>query len=298
MLSTKEMSADSIAVKSHYIAQDWGLMWAAEDASHVTPIWEMTRGSLAPVRMHVHCDAVAGTVAGAYQRQLQEEATSRYLSRYGLTMAKFLADGNKLFPQAQYEEMHREIRNLRLGCDFIGYGFDDGPHIFRVSEPGKITYEDEVGFAAIGSGWYSAIGTMFFHSVNKAMDLWEVVYHVLEAKFMAESAPGVGEQTHAEILNFDGSTTYIVEPAIEDLRKMWKKSGMPRVPRNAEEQVTEIIRECGKVTRSMNKRIQRDIEKRKERHRQVGVERGVWGDSPETTAQVPAPEPSSQSGTS
>lgn len=230
MLSTQELSADAITVKSHFIANDWGLLWSAEDASYVTPICELTRAALSPKWNHVHCDEVSQTVARSYQRQLQEEATARYLSRYGLSMSDFLKDGSRLFPQAQYEEMHREIKALTLGCDFIGYGFDDKPHIFRVSEPGKITYEDEIGFAAIGSGWYSAMSTLFFHSVNKLMDLWEVVYHVLEAKFMAETAPGVGEETHAEILQSDGTTIYVVDPAVTDLRNSGRRAGCQGFP--------------------------------------------------------------------
>jgi hypothetical protein len=270
MLSTHEFSGDAIATKSHFIAQEWGLMWSAEDASHITPIWEMTRVGLYPKRLHVHCPEVANTVAKAYQRQLTEEATARYLARYGLSMAEFLKDGTRLFPAAQYEEMHREIRTLTLGCDFIGYGFDDSPHIFRVSEPGKITYEDEVGFAAIGSGWYSAISTFFFHSVNRSMDLWEVVYHVLEAKFMAESAPGVGAETHAEILDQNGQSTYLFDGAVDEFRAMWLKGGMPRVPKKAEDQTREIIKACRRGSRQLDKQFNKEMAAIRQAHLKKG----------------------------
>ncbi len=273
MVATQDMSADAVATKSHFIAQDWGLMWSAEDASYVTPIWRMTQSALYEDRLHVHCDQVAGTVAKAYQRQLQEEATAKYLARYGLSMERFLTDGARLFPQAQYEEMHREIRAVRLGCDFLGFGFDDQAHIFRVSDPGKITYEDEVGFAAIGSGWYSAISTLFFHSVNRAMELWEVVYHVLEAKFMAESAPGVGSETFAEISSLDGNVVYLVGDAIDQIRDLWWRSGMPRVPRRAEEKVTSIIEVCKEACAEMDKEVKVDIEKRRDKFRKLGEER-------------------------
>src|SRR5205823_14077859 len=117
----------------------------------------------------------------------------------------------------KYEELHSEIRSLRLGCDVSGYGFDSRAHIVRVSEPGKITFENEIGFAAIGSGWYSAISTLFFHSVSRSDDVWEVLYHVLEAKFMAESAPGVGMDTHCEILGENGETVTIFDGAIDEI---------------------------------------------------------------------------------
>jgi hypothetical protein len=295
MLSTQELSADAVALKAHFIAQDWGMMWSAEDTSHITPIWEMARAMLLPKHKHVHCDEVANVVANAYQRQLREEATARYLSRYGLSMPEFLREGSKLFPAAQYEEMHREIRSLRLGCDFLVYGFDDEAHIFRVSEPGKITFENEVGFAAIGSGWYSAISTLFFHSVSRLDSMWEVFYHVLEAKFMAETAPGVGGETHCEILSSFGKSIHVFDGAIDEVRRLWGRSGMPRVPRNAESEVTDIIHNCTVASARVDKQINVELEKLRKRHRARAQELGISphkGKKDEPTS----PKPGAKSG--
>jgi hypothetical protein len=285
MLATQEFSGDDIAIKSTFIAKEWGLMYAAEDVSYVTPISCNTRAMLYPKRLHVHADEVAGTLAMAYQRQIEQEATAKYLSRYRLTMREFLKNGAKLFPQAQYEDMHREIRNLRLGCEFLAYGFDDSPHIFRVIEPGKIVYEDESGFAAIGSGWYSAVSTLFFHGVNTSMELWEVVYHVLEAKFMAESAPGIGVETSCQILNQDGTFTSVFDSAIDEIRRVWTRSGMPRVPRNAEKIVSDVVQECEKTCREMDKSIEQDL---KERGRKLCDKVERW--EQEERSEVDAPE--------
>ena len=289
MLSTAEMSADAVAFKSHFIANGWGLMYAAEDTSHITPIWEITRADLHEKRFHVHCPEVAATIARAYQRQIHIEAYDRVLSRYGLTMKEFLENGSKLFPSSQYEEMHRDIKSIRLGCDFIGYGFDDRAHLFRVTEPGKVIYEDEVGFAAIGSGWYSAISTLFFHSVNGLMEVGEVLYHVLEAKFMAESAPGVGADTHAQILEYDGNVVTIFEESVDEVRRLWGRSGAPRVPRTASRVMDRVIANCKHTSKAIDVGVAADAERHKKRMEALSRELKILEDEPSTS-----PEPSTK----
>jgi hypothetical protein len=63
-----------------------------------------------------------------------------------------------------------------------------------------------------------------FHSVSRVMELWEVVYHVLEAKFMAESSPGVGAETTCQIL--DVAVNKLIEADLNKLHEKQEKRGM------------------------------------------------------------------------
>lgn len=97
-----------------------------------------------------------------------------------------------------------------------------------------------------------------------------------------------------------GSQIFLVEPAIDDLRKLWKRSGMPRTPKKALDTVTGIIQECEKITKRWDKQIKKEIEKRNERHKQRGIERGIWvGEKTEEAKRTkPSEQDTPQSSTS
>src|ERR1022692_4908149 len=109
-----------------------------------------------------------------------------------------------------------------LGCQFLLAGFDhDGDgHILTVENPGIVKNHDPVGFWAIGSGALSALGILFFHSMRGELPLPEVLYHICEAKFMAESAIGVGKQTNVRIVTHDSKeqdSSELSGPAVESI---------------------------------------------------------------------------------
>jgi hypothetical protein len=89
---------------------------------------------------------------------------------------------------------------LVAGFDFAGDGF-----IFTIEHPGDVMSFDAVGWSSIGSGSDKATDMLLRRSVNYEMDLPHVLYHVCEAKFMAESADGVGRHTVVKVAMGSGS---------------------------------------------------------------------------------------------
>jgi hypothetical protein len=58
----------------------------------------------------------------------------------------------------------------------------------------------------------------------------EVMYHVLEAKFMSESDDGVGKHTKLGILAANGQHISLTDIGIANVRDAWERAGKPRIP--------------------------------------------------------------------
>ena len=69
-----------------------------------------------------------------------------------------------------------------------------------VSPAGTAKDHNMCGYEAIGTGAYSAQATLMHHSINQENEAcFRALLHVCESKFMAESAEGVGRQTHVKV---------------------------------------------------------------------------------------------------
>jgi hypothetical protein len=76
------------------------------------------------------------------------------------------------------------------------------------------------------------------------MELARVLYHACEAKFMSESAPGVGRHTVVRVANssermdpYEAS-----EELIASIRDAWERAGKPRVPAGFVEHLRKAIK--------------------------------------------------------
>jgi hypothetical protein len=122
-----------------------------------------------------------------------------------------------------------------LGLLICGFDKEKKPHIFSIVEGGKIQYCDLQGYGVAGSGSWAAHSALDRYSYNKWNPLGECIWGVMDAKFCAEKADGVGRDTIMFILNPpSNSTGKIVQPviypdAIDTIyRKAWE--GIPRLP--------------------------------------------------------------------
>jgi hypothetical protein len=110
-------------------------------------------------------------------------------------------------------------------------GFDKGrrAHIFSITECGRITFHDAVGYAAIGGGALRALLSVSALPFAKRLPLSLGIWGILAAKFAAESADGVGEETVLTILEpCTRSSPVFDEYQIKKLRTMWEN--LPRFP--------------------------------------------------------------------
>lgn len=230
-LSIGSASSDAcIEGKSLYVEGPWSLMYAGNDVSPVVSIVDKAR-----VLLKGKPNTLATATCAfkkAYQQRLLEKATDVVLSRFGIDMETFRSKGAQIFTSDVFGTLCDQIAQQKLSCTLLVYGFDNAgePHIFTVSSPGTEDIFDEAGFWAIGNGAESALGLLFFRNQRKNFDLARTIYHVLEAKYMAESAAEVGRSTHVFFQKKDHQSVEYWTDLEREIRRAWNREGRPRIP--------------------------------------------------------------------
>jgi hypothetical protein len=227
-------AADNATLKARKISKRWVVMFAADDANLFLPFvkscWDSLEGHGEDYELHT----VQDTVITAYAKLFDAEFTSRYLSRYNISsISAFRETGLSQFGQERFEKICDEIDRFDLGLTMLCYGYDSkkAPHIFEISNPGKITNHDLLSYAVIGSGWYMATASLRRKILPP--DLEMVIYRLLEAKFSAETAPGVGKSTSLITMNSDGENGFLGAGSIEKIRSIWERTLKEPEPQDA-----------------------------------------------------------------
>jgi hypothetical protein len=181
------------------IHPDWAAMFAGNDVTATsevfTPVFHKLRGQT------VLTGEVVSEVVASYRKVRLEKAEATILRSMGWTLDEFKAKGKSAFPDFQYRELTSELQEYRLDFQIMLAGFgEDGGIIATVEPPGVSWQRDLPGFHAIGSGYFSAISSLFERELHIQMELREVLYYVYEAKVAAENAAGVGMETDLFVL--------------------------------------------------------------------------------------------------
>ena len=235
MLSYDSFSAD-LAVKAMQIHPNWQALFAG----NVSACWPILREAKArSVTRENTVEQVKASCREAYGNQFQRYITHKVLVRYGFDLESFKENGLKQLGRDVFNSLCRQIDQINFDCEFLICGFDKdkNPHIFTVSNPGIATEHSPPGFYAIGSGEFSALSTLVFHRFKSGMQLARGIYHVCEAKFMAESAVGVGSPTNALIIHNSGDLELVDSRLIEEIKDAWTLEGKARVPSGIEETI-------------------------------------------------------------
>jgi len=228
-------AADEGALKSRKIAKKWGAMFAAENINLFLPIVLAAQEYLKARDNEEHdLHVVQDAMVTAYSNSFDAEFTSRFLNRYNLaSISAFRNTGLAQFGADRFQLICERIDQFDLGITLVVYGFDGQkrPHIFQVSNPGTITNHDLLQEAVIGSGFYMATASL--RRKRPPYDLNEMIYRLLEAKFSAETAPGVGKSTVLFTMSVDGKDGSIGIGSIEKIRTIWAKTLQEPPPQEA-----------------------------------------------------------------
>jgi hypothetical protein len=229
------MTADSnIFFKGGGIHKDWYALYSGS-VSLPVPIVIEARDTLpeGPLRLA----QVVSVFRKAYQKHLAQRVADEVLSP-GFDVDSFYRRGLSELGEMGFTEKRRDFE-YRMQTDpimdFLVYGFDPSghAHIFTVSNPGVVTYHDNEGFWAIGSGQQVGITALMFHQYNKMFPLAWSMYHVCEAKFMAERSPGVGEESFILIMNKNKGNYWYPVKEIAKVKEVWRQCGRPSRPPQA-----------------------------------------------------------------
>ncbi|MGD0650127.1 MAG: hypothetical protein ABSA97_03140 [Verrucomicrobiia bacterium] len=102
-------------------------------------------------------------------------------------------------------------------------------------------FHSSLGFHAIGTGETLARASLM-GNLELTAPLTDVIYRLTEAKFMGESALGVGKKTVILTLGQDGEWDAVLPKDAEKIRELWDKTGRPPIPAKAQDTINGIKR--------------------------------------------------------
>jgi hypothetical protein len=130
-----------------------------------------------------------------------------------------------------HAKVTEKIREVEHEWNLLFAGFDRKrhPHLFTITEGGKICFCDVEGYAAIGSGAWRGLVALSSYPFTRSLPLSHAIFGIAAAKFAAESADGVGEETVLAVLEpRTQQSPAFNDITVRSLRHMWK--ALPRFP--------------------------------------------------------------------
>jgi hypothetical protein len=188
---------------------------------------------------------VVKAVEKAFRDELKRKIEGELLSPYGLDRDTFLREGFAGLGEHHFNRLASEIASVRLDTSFLiaGYEPDNGaPKLISAADPGTHEYHNSLGFCAIGAGWAQALGSLY-NTYKPDLSRDDLIYRICEAKFLSESALGVGKRTVVLIVAPDGSHKGLYPEFVEPIREIWLRQGRPPVPQDFYTKVKGTIHE-------------------------------------------------------
>ena len=200
---------DSISLKRLPVSYDrrWHCLFAG-DVARVMPLLRLVRSELSVRRPPYRYELIERAWMKAFQDYREQLVNDGILSVYGIDLATYRREGLN-FGATECARINQLIENLRIGVDFIVYGYDDinDSHLFTLSETfvPPIVVEsldrDQEGFAVIGCGYRHAQASLLSTGLLPVHSQVEMLCRVCEAKFEAEKDPEVGPDSAAGVSN-------------------------------------------------------------------------------------------------
>jgi hypothetical protein len=235
---------DNAALKAAKIAERWGIMFSANDARLFMPLTDKIIAKMGKASGNdrtYHLDVVKQCVMEAYQEMFDVEFSAAFLSRLGIpSVREFRKNGFTELGSDVHKEVYRELSKFDLGIQLLVHGYDliNQPHIFEVDSPGRIRDHDILGYAVIGSGYWMASASLRRRPLSR--ELYPTIYRLLEAKFSAETATGVGKATTAIIFGPNSEFASTHPDIIADVREVWLGTLKPDAPKAAIQLIAPI----------------------------------------------------------
>jgi hypothetical protein len=233
-ISMRQFSGDNLTLKLWVVARGWNCMVAGSDVTIAQSIIDRVAVTLSQKFDTLELEDVVAGFKQSYQEQIQSRATDTYLARYKMGMDEFRTKGRRQLGPDVFDTLCDKIARVSFDLRFLVAGFDrssESPHLFVISNPGVEEIYDRPGFWAIGSGAMSALSMLFYRGQKVIASLEQTIYNVCEAKFMAESASDVGEETFLHIMSPPSKKQVKWSPLTPtEIRAVWKSDGAPRVP--------------------------------------------------------------------
>lgn len=242
-----DFSSDKGGVKYELLGNTYIVQIAGNDIVYALPTIRKARNRI--LRDHLEDpDEVADLVHAELCAARDRIVEAKVLKKYKMTIEQFLARGRKAFTEQVYANICTRIEQQNLSLTFTVAGFDRDKkaHLRVVTVDEPPCDFDGIGYAAIGTGAQAAMASLSFakdHAgFGRDSSLEDVTSHLLAAKFMAESATDVGQDTFFLSVGFARGVCHMMTVgATEALRKTWKKDGAPRHSKKSVKILKDVI---------------------------------------------------------
>jgi hypothetical protein len=178
----------------------------------------------------------------------KENLAEEYLRQtYAFDRDYFYGKGKRVLPETFISSVTENLARIKLDASLIICGFwqetdfctnklsprpflavvDDYADVSSSQEYVRLEYE----FAAIGTGSYTALSTLYRREQDSTDSLARTIYNVYEANRLSEQVPGVGKEfLTIDVLYPSGRMVSLTKDGYEYLRKQYGKYG-PRAIR-------------------------------------------------------------------
>ena len=228
------ISSDEIDFKQKGIHQKWMALYSGSSSLAVPILNEAGEKFRQEPEKALSLREISEGFKDIYKRHLTKHISDRILSPFGWERDEFYriglsSLGESGFLQARADFEYAMKNDPTLDFLIVGQASDGKMHIFSVSNPGVLHYHDRQSFWAIGIGQSLALASLMFHGHRNLFDTARSIYHALEAKFMAERAPGVGKSTVAVNVDFRREYPFhaIFPDKVGEIRTIWEDTGKP-----------------------------------------------------------------------
>jgi hypothetical protein len=245
-----DYSADDAVLKNTPFLYPWLLLFAGDDISYAKPIMSRANARASEIQKKEKRQLPGSEVAEILQEEMEVERSriieASVLARYGFTAETFRINGKTLCAETLYNDLIYKISQIGLSLQFLLCGIPmgkDEAEIWMVSPDEPPQNFDRLAFWAIGSGANAAISSLshsiHYHQGGRFSDTSRVLYLVLAAKFMAETAKDVGKGTFVVTVDHENKMKFVSWKKIKEVGKIWEKRGAPRVPKGIEDVIKE-----------------------------------------------------------
>jgi hypothetical protein len=170
----------------------------------------------------------------------------------GMSYSYLLDHGKNRLPEEFFRERISEVARLKIQASLIITGFLEGAAIGSMTKgmfPVICVVEDndehenvvreEIHFASIGSGAWTANASLYNREVNSEMPLLAAIYSVFEAHRWSEKVPGVGESLSIDVLEPGGILRGLSNEGSEYCEFLWKRYG-PKEPKKKDKALFDM----------------------------------------------------------
>jgi ATP-dependent protease HslVU (ClpYQ) peptidase subunit len=248
MITFGDVSVDRTAEKISPLHRSWFAMYAANDITDVRPILDKATFLICAAKRERSMTEVGEAFQTAYATRHEQLIEHRLLIPNGFrSLDDFHLRGKESLTVSQFNRLSRCMRTIKPECKFLIGGFDlmGIGHLLVQEANSPYQCYDDPGFWAIGSGQNEAISSMIFQADKLGFGMYSsealCIFHLLVAKFMAESNKLVGRETSVVVHARGEQPRYLMPEDVAKVRTAWEEHFLPRAPVELIEQLPNLL---------------------------------------------------------